>query len=204
MATNAYMYFQTYKPDYLASESQADLTRLTSSTLTKPFIDAGVGHIFEIEDYSFDIEQTLNIGSQISGAGAGKITFNPFSITRKVDRASPVLFDMACSGTAFQTVGLALTRSTGGGGSAPPIQLALTFTFKLVAIKTMAFADAPEMAKETIAFEYGGLQVHYSQQSAAGAPGPIVVGGWNRVHNVIDHDVQPIGGGLVRAPSLAP
>ena len=32
---------------------------------------------------SFDIEQVLNIGSQSSGAGAGKITFNPFSITRK-------------------------------------------------------------------------------------------------------------------------
>jgi hypothetical protein len=26
-----------------------------------------------------------NIGSQSSGAGAGKVTFNPFSITRKID-----------------------------------------------------------------------------------------------------------------------
>jgi hypothetical protein len=26
-----------------------------------------------------------NIGSQSTGAGAGKITFNPFSITRKID-----------------------------------------------------------------------------------------------------------------------
>jgi hypothetical protein len=32
---------------------------------------------------SFDIEQTLNIGSQSTGAGAGKVTFNPFSNTRK-------------------------------------------------------------------------------------------------------------------------
>jgi type VI protein secretion system component Hcp len=31
-------------------------------------------------------------GSQSSGAGAGKVTFNPFSITKKVDVASPVLF----------------------------------------------------------------------------------------------------------------
>ena len=31
---------------------------------------------------SFDIEQVLNIGSQSSGAGAGKVTFNPFSIRR--------------------------------------------------------------------------------------------------------------------------
>ena len=30
----------------------------------------------------FDIESILSIGSQSSGAGAGKITFNPFSITR--------------------------------------------------------------------------------------------------------------------------
>jgi hypothetical protein len=32
---------------------------------------------------SFDLEQVLNIGSQSTGTGAGKIAFNPFSITRK-------------------------------------------------------------------------------------------------------------------------
>jgi hypothetical protein len=31
---------------------------------------------------TFDIEQMLSIGSQSTGAGAGKITFNPFSISR--------------------------------------------------------------------------------------------------------------------------
>jgi hypothetical protein len=34
------------------------------------------------------IEPTLHLGSQSSGAGAGKVTFNPFSITRRVDRES--------------------------------------------------------------------------------------------------------------------
>jgi type VI protein secretion system component Hcp len=29
------------------------------------------------------------IGSQTSGAGAGKVTLNPFSITRKIDTTSP-------------------------------------------------------------------------------------------------------------------
>ena len=28
-------------------------------------------------------------GAQSTGAGAGKVTFNPFSITRKIDKASP-------------------------------------------------------------------------------------------------------------------
>jgi hypothetical protein len=36
-------------------------------------------------------EQTLVV-AQSTGAGAGKVTFNPFSITRKIDRSSPVFF----------------------------------------------------------------------------------------------------------------
>jgi Type VI secretion system effector, Hcp len=44
--------------------------------------------LFELEDWSFDIEQTLSIGSQSTGSGAGKVTFNPFSITRRFDHAS--------------------------------------------------------------------------------------------------------------------
>ena len=35
---------------------------------------------------------TASGGSQSKGAGAGKVTFNPFSITRKVDKASPLLY----------------------------------------------------------------------------------------------------------------
>jgi type VI protein secretion system component Hcp len=31
-------------------------------------------------------------GSQSAGAGTGKATFNPFSITRKIDAASPSFF----------------------------------------------------------------------------------------------------------------
>lgn len=37
-------------------------------------------------------ETTLSIGSQSSGAGAGKVKFNSLSITRHVDKASPVFF----------------------------------------------------------------------------------------------------------------
>jgi bacteriocin-like protein len=35
-----------------------------------------------------------NDGSQMGGGGggAGKVTFNPFSITRKIDSSSPILF----------------------------------------------------------------------------------------------------------------
>jgi hypothetical protein len=45
------------------------------SALTEQDLDKVIGgtSLFEVEDYSFDIEQVLNIGSQSSGAGAGKV-----------------------------------------------------------------------------------------------------------------------------------
>lgn len=42
-----------------------------------------------------DEVEGFGIGSQSSGAGAGKASFNPFSITRKVDKASPIFFQMS-------------------------------------------------------------------------------------------------------------
>jgi type VI protein secretion system component Hcp len=73
---------------------------------------SGETGLFEIEDYSFDIEQVLNIGSQSSGAGAGKVTFNPFQITRKTDVASPNLFRMCATGQSFPVVVLHLRRAS--------------------------------------------------------------------------------------------
>ena len=54
-------------------------TELTDQDLDK----VSAGSMFEVASFSFDIEQTLNIGSQSSGAGAGKVTFNPFTVKGK-------------------------------------------------------------------------------------------------------------------------
>jgi len=47
------------------------------------------GGTFELSDYSFSVEQTLDIGSQSSGAGSGKVTFNPFKIDKLSNQAIP-------------------------------------------------------------------------------------------------------------------
>jgi type VI secretion system secreted protein Hcp len=187
------MWFRNYKQNYggayLSSESQVDTSKNTE-TLFKTFFADAVSKstpkaptLFEIDDFSFGIEQTLNIGSQSTGAGAGKITFNPFSITRKIDRSSPQLFSMSCAGQAFEEVVLGLRKSSGGQTTG---QVYLVFRFKLVAVKTLKWEYDDESPKETVEFEYGGLQVHYAQQSPDGSMKPAIAGGWNRVKNVSD------------------
>lgn len=199
MAIDSYMAFQQYggagaAGAWLVAESQVDLSKNKEDLAAKTTPIPGPGALFEVKEYSFDVEQTLNIGSQSSGAGAGKVTFNPFSITRSIDKASPTFYQMACSGTAFCNAVLMLRKSLGSGASMNETSggVFLRFDFKLVAVKTIAWAHDEESPSETITFEYGGLQMRYAQQDPSGALGKIFPGGWNRVRNVADLSPDPI------------
>lgn len=170
MAVDAYLNFTTYDGTSLTSESQ--------NTVHPGWL--------EVSDYSFDIEQVLNIGSQSSGAGAGKVTFNPFSITKKVDNLSPVLYQMCCAGKPFQTVVLALRKSGGADSSVSAGKDYLVYMFKLVAVRTVSWSQGDEGPVETVTFEYGALDISYSIQNPDGSLAAPIFAGWNRVKNIAD------------------
>ncbi len=123
----------------------------------------------------------LNIGSQSTGAGAGKVTFNPFSITRKIDRSSPHLFE---HGLLRHAVRRRRARAAQVLRRRPAGQIYLVFVFKLVAVKTISWSYDDESPKETMTFEYGGLQVLYMPAEAGRQMDTASPGGWNRVKNV--------------------
>jgi type VI protein secretion system component Hcp len=60
----------------------------------------------------------------------------------------------------------------------------LAFTFALVAVKTLAWAHDDEAPKETVTFEYGGLNIDYWQQAPDGSLVQAPQKGWNRVKNI--------------------
>ena len=64
---------------------------LASSTglLTTNTINPNSNELFPLTTFTENTVQTLNIGSQSTGAGAGKIVFNPMTFTRPVDASSP-------------------------------------------------------------------------------------------------------------------
>ena len=71
--------------------SKRDVVELTENQLDT--VSGGSGpRAFEIKDFSFGIENPTTIGSATGGAGAGKIKFNEFSITKTTDSASPNFF----------------------------------------------------------------------------------------------------------------
>ena len=189
MAIDAYMAFQKYDGNWLEAESQVSFDHNKDDNLFKTPVKLEAGKIFEVDDYSFDVEQTLTIGSQTRGAGAGRITFNPFSITRKIDKASPLMYKMACNGTPFKTVVLAMRKAAGTDAAGT---FFLRFDFKLAAVKTISWSHDDESPKEEMTFEYGGLQMRYGIQEPNGTVKTVLAGGWNRVKNIQDTTANAI------------
>ncbi len=107
MAVDAYMVFYPYNGsalgDPIPSESMVDSGsqgRAAGCAASR----SRSARSSRSKEFNFDIEQTLNLSSQSRGTGAGKVKFNGFTVTRKIDLSSPVFFQMACSGTPFALV----------------------------------------------------------------------------------------------------
>jgi type VI secretion system Hcp family effector len=94
--------------------NKAGLTFLKLDGFTGPVTDKHHKGDIEISSFSFGVSNVANIGSQSSGAGAGKATFNAFKITKTVDKASPLLFNAAVSGKHIKWAELLFARKAGG------------------------------------------------------------------------------------------
>lgn len=138
---------------------------------------------FEINSFDFGIENTLNIGSKGGGAGAGKATFNEFTVEKDTDKGSANLFLACCNGGHYGDVTLIL-RKAGGDSGASGVKY-LNFSFKLVAIKSINWSgsDGDEACKETVVFEYGAIKVEYWPQKQDGSLESVVTQQWSRVIN---------------------
>src|SRR5689334_11672015 len=61
---------------------------------------------FELQNWSFGAANAASISSASMGAGSGKATFDPFSITKAIDRATPSLFSTLCMGGHYKLLTL--------------------------------------------------------------------------------------------------
>jgi type VI secretion system secreted protein Hcp len=168
MATSAYLKLVDYNNVQLLGPSQVE------------------GHVNEIEliHWGWGADQVLNIGSQTSGAGAGKIAFRSLSITKYIDKTTPVLFQFCCSGKPFKDATLTLTQPLGKDSQTTTV---FTVDMKLVAVKSVTYGDAADPT-ETVEFEFGGAILTFVPHGADGRVGAAVVNGWNRVQNIVMSD----------------
>ena len=185
MAYDAFLHLRDYNNNMLEGESPVDPIPGTPNT--------GGKRPTEVTEFTFGIAQTLNIGSQSTGAGAGKVQFNAF--TFKIPASSKILpgLQTACAnGKPYKNAYLLLRKQGGGGPTGNGTDLTnyfLMYTFGLFAIATIDIAGGgDETPMATITAEYGGLHTRLQLYGADGRPVAGAVGapssGWNRVKNV--------------------
>ena len=126
-------------------------------TLTfTPQTGASAGTPLTVNLYSFSssIDQTLGIGSQSSGAGAGKVTFNPATMTIPIGDASLALTDSLYSANPLNSASIVLFAPQ----STTPVE---TIDLTLVAVKNVTTSNdgAPSSSPlVAVSIEFGAVQ----------------------------------------------
>jgi len=146
----------------------------------------------EVSSISFGVSQAETSGSGSTGAGAGKVKFDEFSIEKNVDLASVPLYNACTAGAHYPSVMLAI-RKAGGSNL-----LYLQYIFRMVFVTNIGWSggDGEAAPKETIKFKFGGMGIQYIQQNADGTQGTKMAGLWSTAANKPTLDVE----GLPAAP----
>jgi len=153
------------------------LTTTSGTTIQGESKDAAHPDAIVISSYKFETDNPNTIGSATGGAGAGKIKFGEFSITKTVDKSSPVLFQAEAAGEHY-TKAVLTVRKAGG------TQDYLTITLGTVFVSSIVHQSNGVVPTETISFVFGTLQVDYAPQKTDGTLGSVIHGGWDIVQNL--------------------
>jgi type VI secretion system secreted protein Hcp len=137
------------------------------------------GQAIAVDSFSWGAENPTTIGTATGGAGAGKIKFNEFTITKTIDEMSPILYKQMATGAHAQTATLTIRKA--GATKAPYA----TFTFKTVFITKIDFSGgSPETPTEQVTFLAGSWTLDSANPAVEGAKPQRF--GWNQVLNKSD------------------
>lgn len=148
----------------------------------------------ELLSFSFGAENSVNIGSQSGGAGAGKVSFSEFEVTKRTDTASCGLFATCCMGTHFDEAIIELRRA--GGSAQKTGATFMKIHFKMVVVNDISWSgsDGDDICEESLKFRYGAIKIEYFKQDskgkmtkASGSQGEVK---WSQVLNEANYSVK--------------
>ncbi|KAF2156371.1 hypothetical protein K461DRAFT_310841 [Myriangium duriaei CBS 260.36] len=182
LAGQAYAAVNVFMTITDATTANTIVTDASSTTLVKNAI--------ELSTWSFGTEQTINLSSQSSGAGAGKIKFDSFSFTKPVDGNTNVIFNRMAQGRA-NTVNVYFFKSSGGATASTTPYMTLQFRLAAFFSQSLSGTDGGDVPMESTSFEYGAMQISYATQNNQGVLANPTTLGWNAVKNMPETSAVP-------------
>lgn len=141
--------------------------------------DKGHKGEIDIESWSWGLSNPGS-ASHGGGGGAGKASFQDFSFTTQVSKASPKLFLASASGQHIRQA--ILTARKSGGDQLEFYKV--TMSDLLVSSYQQGGAAGDELPTDQVSLNFSKIEVWYREQDASGKPGDITTAGWDLAKNV--------------------
>ena len=113
------------------------------------------------------------------GGGAGKVAVQDMSISKYVDKASPVLFKSCCNGKHFGEAILTVRKA----GEKPVEYYKVTMTDLLITSVSGGDSAGSDRMVENITLNFAKVKIEYVPQKADGSADATVEAGWDIAAN---------------------
>lgn len=137
----------------------------------------------EVLSYSYGVSQRASgSASTAGGATAERADFGDFSIVKSLDKAAPKIFEACAGGKHLKTVTLELCRA--GGDKVKYMEYKLSDCIVSTYRPGGSVVNGEALPLEEVAFNYGKIELSYTQQKRAdGSGGGQVAAGWDLEKN---------------------
>ena len=138
------------------------------------------GHI-QVLSWSWDVAQKGTAGSG-SGLTAGSVEHRDIIIRKRVDKASPVLYNHCCTGEHIPSADLIVRKAAGKSGALEYVVIHLEKL--LITGYTLGGQPQADQIEEELKINYAKIKITYTPQDDEGQGMPPVIAGWNLQENV--------------------
>jgi type VI secretion system secreted protein Hcp len=136
--------------------------------------DASHANEIDVLSFSFGVTQTISDPSG-GGGGAGKATFADISFSKRLDKASPKLYEACASGKHIAQAILTLRRD----GEKGVEYYKVTLSDVLVSSISTGGSAGDAVPTETLSLNYTRIEWEYTPQKDDGSTGGSVKSGWD-------------------------
>ena len=139
-------------------------------------------HSAEINVLSFDYGTTQSATAhEGTGSTSGRADIHDMTLVKHVDKSSPLLFHLACSGTHIAKAVLSVRKA---GGKAPVDYLKITLEQVLVSSFKGGAQGSADRVSETLVLNFATIKVEYTPQKEDGTGAAAITKGWNIAKNI--------------------
>lgn len=114
-----------------------------------------------------------------TGGGSGKVSVQDIALTKRVDKASPVIWQYCCSGRHFEKAQLTVRKA----GDNPVEYLKIKMDKVLITSMTTGGSGGDDQVMEHIGLNFASFEMNYIPQNADGTAGAEVTTTWNIAAN---------------------